>query len=146
MIAENFEKIYADFRLQLYKHIFSVLGEREGSLSVTEFFVVETIGLMGSPTVSEFAEALSISSSLAAYKVRQLVEKGYVKKQVTEDRRSFRLTVTDKFYKYYHQENSYGSYIFGTLSKTLTEEELEFTDRLFEKFVNTIEENKRHNV
>jgi len=140
-LEENFEKIYRDFRLHIYKRVFSVLGEREGSLSATEFFAVETIGLMGEPTVGEFAEALSITSSLAAYKVRQLVEKGYINKVSADDKRSFKLQVTDKFTRYYHQENSYGSYIFKLLSKTLNREELEFTDKLFKKFVKTIETN-----
>ena len=45
-IEKNFEKIYRNFRLHLYKYIFEALGEREGSLTVTEFFAVETIGLM----------------------------------------------------------------------------------------------------
>lgn len=139
MLEENFEKIYRNFRLQLYKHIFEVLGEREGSLTVTEFFAVEVIGLMDNPTVGEFAESISVSSSLAAYKVRQLIEKGYVIKVPTEDKRTFRLAVTDKFKKYYHEQNSYGRYIFDILSKTLTEQELEFTDKLFEKFVATIQ-------
>ena len=111
-IEQNFERIYRDFRLRLYKYIFSVMGEREGSLTVTEFFSVETIALMGSPTVSEFADALSITSSHAAYKVRQLIEKGYVTKTPTDDRRTFKLEVTDKFKKYYHEKNAYGNYIF----------------------------------
>lgn len=138
-IEANFEKIYRNFRLELYKRIFSLLGEREGSLTVTEFFAVETIGLMENPTVSEFAECLSISSPLAAYKVHKLAEKGYLKKETAEDKRSSRLQVTDKFLRYYHGENSYGRYIFDMLKDTLTPEELEFTDKLFEKFVQTIE-------
>lgn len=138
-IESNFEKIYRSFRLQLYKRIFGILGEREGSLSVTEFFAVETIGLMDNPTVGEFAECLSISSPLAAYKVHKLVEKGYIVRETCEDKRSGRLQVTDKFRKYYHDEDSYGRFIFDILSKSLTEEELADTDRLFEKFVQTIE-------
>ncbi len=138
-LTSNFEKIYKNFRLQIYKRVFAILGEREGSLSATEFFAVETIGLMGEPTVGEFAEALSITSSHASYKVRQLVEKGYIEKIATEDKRSFKLCVTEKFTKYYHSENSYGNYIFEILSKSLTQEEIEFTDKLFKKFVNTIE-------
>lgn len=139
MIAVNFEKIYANFRLELYKRVFATLGEREGSLTVTEFFAVETIGLMGNPTVSEFAEALSVTSPLAAYKVRQLIDKGYIVKVPAEDKRSFRLAVTEKFTRFYHPENSYGTYIFEILKKSLTEEELAFCDKLFEKFVETIE-------
>lgn len=142
-IESDFETIYRDFRLRLYKHIFGVMGEREGSLTATEFFAVETIGLMGAPTVSEFAEALSITSSHAAYKVRQLIDKGYVIKEPTEDRRTFRLKTTDKFLKYYHDENSYGRYIFDFLSSTMTEEELAQTSELFGKFVEVIKE-KNH--
>lgn len=141
-IEQNFERIYRDFRLRLYKYIFSVMGEREGSLTVTEFFSVETIALMGSPTVSEFADALSITSSHAAYKVRQLIEKGYVTKTPTYDRRTFKLEVTDKFKKYYHEKNAYGNYIFKVLSKTMSAEELSVTDGLFKKFVQTIEKEK----
>lgn len=138
-IEENFEKIYRNFRLKLYKHIFDVMGECEGSLTATEFFAVETVGLMKNPTVSEFAEALSITSSHAAYKVRQLVSKGYLIKEPTEDKRSYRLAVTEKFTKYYHKQDSYGAYIFDMLSKTLTQEELLQTGKLFAKFVETIE-------
>ena len=138
-IVDNFEKIYKSFRLQIYRHIFEVMGEREGSLTATEFFAVETIGLMDNPTVSEFAYALSITSSHAAYKVRQLVSKGYVVKVPTEDKRSYRLSVTEKFMQYYHKEDSYGEYVFNMLSKTLTPSELAQTGKLFAKFVETIE-------
>lgn len=142
-IEENFEKIYRNFRLQIYRHIFEVMGEHEGSLTATEFFAVETIGLMKNPTVSEFADALSITSSHAAYKVRQLVAKGYLVKEPTDDKRSQRLAVTEKFTKYYHKQDSYGAYIFNMLSETLTQEELLQTGRLFAKFVETIENIKK---
>ena len=121
-IESNFEKIYRNFRLRLYKYIFGIIGEREGSLTVTEFFAVETIGLLDNPTIGEFAECLSITSSHAAYKVRQLVEKGYVVKTPTEDKRTFRLGITEKFTKFYHEDNSYGKYIFEMLSNTRSEE------------------------
>lgn len=143
-LESNFEKIYRNFRLHLYQYIFSVLGEREGSLTVTEFFAVETIALMDSPTVSEFAEFLSITSSHASYKVRQLIEKGYVKKVPTDDKRTFKLEVTEKFTKYYHRDNAYGKYIFDILKQTLTDEEIEQTDRLFEKFVKAIEKGDKN--
>lgn len=137
-ICENFEKIYSDFRLKIYKRIFKVLGEREGSLTATEFFAVETIGLMGSPTIGEFAKALSITSSHAAYKVRSLADKGYIVKRATGDRRAFRLEVTDKFTRFYHKEDSYGNYIFSLVSGAMTAEELKTVGGLFEKFVNII--------
>lgn len=140
-LVRNFEEIYRGFRLQLYKYIFSLMGEREGSLTVTEFFAVETIALMNRPTVTEFAECLSITSSHAAYKVRQLVEKGYVNKVPTDDKRTFRLEVTEKFYKYYHEDNAYGKYIFGVMSKTMNREELEKADEFFRKIAGIFKEN-----
>ena len=129
-IESNFEKIYRNFRLRLYKYIFGIIGEREGSLTVTEFFAVETIGLLDNPTIGEFAECLSITSSHAAYKVRQLVEKGYVVKTPTEDKRTFRLGITEKFTKFYHEDNSYGKYIFEMLSNTMSADDLEQTDEI----------------
>lgn len=36
MLDESFEKIYRAFRLEYYKHFFSVLRERAGSLSAAE--------------------------------------------------------------------------------------------------------------
>lgn len=142
-IESNFEKIYSNFRMNIYKHIFALLGEREGSITVTEFFAVETIGLLNEPTVTEFAQALAITSSLAAYKVRQLVQKGYVEKVSTEDKRTYRLRATEKYKKYYHEQNSYGKYVFSLIEKTLSADELNATGRLFEKFVKTIESNPK---
>lgn len=139
MIEENFEKIYRDFRLRLYRKIFETIGEGDGALTATEFFAVETAGLMGEPTIGEFAECLSITSSHAAYKVKKLMEKGYLERIPTGDRRTFRLKTTEKFEKFYHGEDNYGKYVFESLAAALTEEELQETDRLFEKFVRTID-------
>ena len=80
MIEQDFEVIYKEFRLMLYKQIFGIIGEKAGSLSATEFFSVEVVYLLGSPTVTEFAEYLNISSPNAAYKVKSLIEKGYMTK------------------------------------------------------------------
>lgn len=139
MLKENFEKIYRNFRLNVYKRIFEIMGENEGSLTATEFFAAETAELMDGPTISEFADFLSITSSHAAYKVRQLAEKGYIEKTPTADKRTYRLKVTDKFEREYHSRKSYGSYVFDILSESLTAEELAAVDRLFEKFVKTID-------
>lgn len=142
MIQENFEKIYRKFRLELYRQIFGVLGEREGSLTVSEFFSVEVIYLLENPTVGEFAKTLSISLPNATYKVRSLIEKGYIRKEETHDKRTFRLAVTDKFLRYYHSEFSYGQYIFDRLSERLSREQLAQVDSLFEDFISQIDREK----
>lgn len=57
----------------------------------------------------------------------------------TADKRTYRLRVTEKFKREYHSRNSYGSYVFKILSRSLAPEELEIVDGLFEKFVKTID-------
>lgn len=135
-IEKNFEIIYGQFRLQLYRHIFDLLGDREGSLTATEFFAAEVIYLLGNPTVKKFADFLNINSAHAAYKVRSLTEKGYLEKEASErDRRSCNLKVTEKFLKYYHREDSYGTFVFDRLKEHLSADELADVNRLFEKFI-----------
>ena len=137
-IERDFEVIYNEFRLRLYKHIFGIIGEKAGSLSATEYFSAEVVYLLGNPTVTEFAEYLNISSPNAAYKVRSLIEKGYLVKTQTEDKRSYRLSVTEKFTRYYHKEDSYGTYITKMLEKRLTEEEMKYVGRIFRKYIEQI--------
>ena len=135
----NFEKIYRNFRLQLYKYIFEIMGEREGSLTVTEFFAVETIGLMGSPTVTEFADCLSITSSHAAYKVRQLVEKATSVACLPRISARSDLKLRKNFINIIIRITHTVNNVLKILSEILNGDELEQTDRLFKKFVETIE-------
>ena len=60
------------------------------------------IYLLGSPTITQLAETLGISQPNATYKVNNLVAKGYVCKTVSaDDKRECRVTVGERFYKYY---------------------------------------------
>lgn len=139
MIAENFDKIYKAFRLQIYRHIFSILGKRESTLSAADYFTVETIYLLGNPTITEFARILSISQPNVTYRIKSLIEKGYVVKRETEKKNTFRLAVTDRFLRYYHEDMGYGNFIFKELSERLSEEELLKVDEIFQNFIRQIE-------
>lgn len=139
MIAENFDKIYKAFRLQIYRHIFSILGKRESTLSAADYFTVETIYLLGNPTITEFARILSISQPNATYRIKSLIEKGYVVKRETEKKNTFRLAVPDRFLRYYHEDMGYGNFIFKELSERLSEEELLKVDEIFQNFIRQIE-------
>lgn len=124
MLDESFEKIYRAFRLEYYKHFFSVLRERAGSLSAAEISSVEVIYLLNEPTMKEFADYIDISPPNATYKVKSLVEKGYLKKIPTEDGREFRLRVTDQFRRYYSDDASYGQFILSKMQERLSPEEI----------------------
>ena len=124
MLDESFEKIYRAFRLEYYKHFFSVLRERAGSLSAAKISSVEVIYLLNEPTMKEFADYIDISPPNATYKVKSLVEKGYLKKIPTEDGREFRLRVTDQFRRYYSDDASYGKFILSKMQERLSPEEI----------------------
>lgn len=124
MLDESFEKIYRAFRLEYYKRFFSVLRERAGSLSAAEISSVEVIYLLNEPTMKEFADYIDISPPNATYKVKSLVEKGYLKKIPTEDGREFRLRVTDQFRRYYSDDASYGKFILSKMQERLSPEEI----------------------
>src|SRR5699024_3625387 len=98
MLRDSFVKFYKRVRLMHYQELFGRIREKDGSLSATEAFAVDVIYLLGSPTLTQFADALGISQPNATYKVNNLVAKGYVKKTTSEgDKRECRVTVCDKF-------------------------------------------------
>lgn len=137
VLTKQFEEIYRTFRLQLYKDIFGILKEREGSLSATEYFAAEVVFLLGSPTISQFAEFLNVSSSHAAYKVKTLIDKGYINKLPTSDGRTFKLTVTEKFSRFYHEEDYYGNYVMKKVSAKLSKEQEKQLTELLDMIIKT---------
>ena len=101
MLETHVLRISDKIHLRFYQRLFSIIKEREGSLTAMEVFAVEVIHALGKPTISEFADFIGISRPGASYKVASLIQKGYVVKEISEgDRREFRLVLTDKYYSY----------------------------------------------
>ena len=101
MLEDHILRITDKIHLQFYRRLFSIIKEREGSLTAMEVFAVEVIHALGSPTISEFADFLGISRPGASYKVSSLIQKGYILKEPSmDDKREFRLTLTEKYYNY----------------------------------------------
>ncbi len=106
-LEDTFNNVYVKIKMQFYKRMLQRLESREASLSTVETFSVEVIDALGTPTLSEFAKAAGISIANATYKVQNLIKKGYVQKERSEeDRRESHLHVTDRFneYKKLHTE------------------------------------------
>ena len=77
-------------------------------MTTVEVFCSEIIQAMGRPTVNEFASFVGISPSNAAYKVNSLIQKGYLKKEQSEDdKREYHLAVTQKYFDYYNISYNY---------------------------------------
>ena len=95
MFREKFDRVYAKFKLHFYQKVFEKIQDKENCLTTVETFCMEIIYAANGPTVNEFAKIANLSSPNAAYKVNNLVKKGYLNKiQSIEDRREYHLYVT----------------------------------------------------
>lgn len=132
MLYDQIKKLYEHFRLEHYRELFGRIREKDGSLSATEAYAADVIYLLGSPTVSTFAEVLGISQPNATYKINNLAAKGYVTRSASdEDRRECRVSVVNKFFSYYNTDYPFIANGIEKLSEEYTPEQL----ALFEKML-----------
>lgn len=136
MLENEFENLYLKFRLNYCKNLFSKVNE---SLSPTESYCVETIYLLDRPTVHEFAEYIHISQPNATYRINNLIEKGYVRKVISEnDKREYHLEVTDKFLKDYGVNTSFNAKLMEGIREKFSEEEIKLLEKMIQKIVEEI--------
>ncbi len=133
MLNENFCKVYDKFKLHFYRKVFELVRERDGSLSAMEAFSLEVIKMLGTPTVSQFADFLNISQSNATYKVNNLIKKGYLERQNSQlDRREYHLVLSEKFYNYIGLLSSYESTVTERITRRFSPEEAALFDRMLQ--------------
>ena len=131
MLKEDFTRVYSKFKLHFYQMIFERIQDQESSLTTVETFCMEIIYAMKGPTVNEFAKMANLSSPNAAYKVNNLIKKGYLEKvQSTEDRREFHLYITQKYMDYYNISYQYLDTVLKRLEKRFSKEELATVERV----------------
>jgi DNA-binding MarR family transcriptional regulator len=92
---------------------------------------MEVIYAMERPTINEFANFIKISQPNAAYKVNNLIRKGYLRKvRSQKDKREYFLEVTDKYIDFLDIENSYMHKVLERLESRFTKPELEELDNM----------------
>ena len=124
MLKKSFFNVYTKFKLHFYKEIFQRFQNREASLTTVETFCMETIMALGRPTVNEFATFMCISPPNAAYKVNNLIKKGYINKVQSEtDRREYHLEVTQKYIDYYNISANYMVDVMDRIAKRFSPED-----------------------
>ena len=139
MLQDSFNRVYTKFKMHFYQKLFEKLQERETSLTTVETFCMEIIYALDKPTVAEFAEMADISSPNAAYKINNLVKKGYLKKvQSTEDKREYHLEVTQKYIDDYNISNTYLSEVMERIQNRFSPEELETLERMLDVISNEL--------
>ena len=135
VLEEALLEVYTKFKLNFYKKIFSRFETREASLSAVETFCVDVIGALNEPTINEFAKFVHTSQANATYKVQSLIEKGHViKQQSKEDKREYRLCMTERFHQYNHLSQDYIVEVSRRLQSRVCKEEL----KTFEKILRLI--------
>ena len=131
MLRDEFSRVYSKFKLHFYQKVFERIEGRETSLTTVETFCMEIIYAANGPTVNEFAKLANLSSPNAAYKVNNLMKKGYLEKiQSTEDKREYHLYVTQTYLDYYNISYQYLNTVLNRLEGRFSQEELEVVKRV----------------
>ena len=125
MLEEVFQDVYTKFKLHFYQNVFQRFATREATLTTVESFCMEGIMAMGEPTIAEFSRMMRISTPNAAYKINNLIQKGYVtKKQSPDDKREYHLYVTKKYIDYYNVSYRYLSTVMERIKNRFPEEDV----------------------
>ena len=125
MLDESFDRVYTKFKLHFYRSIFGRFQKREASLTTVETFCMEIIMALGKPTVNEFSSFVGISAPNAAYKINNLIQKGYVRKEQSEtDKREYHLVVTQKYIDYYNISYGYLSTVMDRIKARFPAEDV----------------------
>lgn len=133
MLEQRFAEIYTKFKLSLYARVFGQFNDREEGLSAVEVFCVEVIYALGSPTVNEFAGFCKLSAPNAAYKINNLVRKGYITRvRSTEDKREYHLNVTEKYMKDYGITYDYMNVVMKRIRERFSPEEVEQLEEILD--------------
>lgn len=131
MLHDSFNSVYTKFKLHFYQSVVEKLQDREASLTTMESFCMEIIYALGNPTVSEFANFANISSPNAAYKINNLVKKGYLKKVPSkDDKREYHLEVTKRYLDYYNISYNYMAEVVKRMDSRFEPEELKVLEKI----------------
>ena len=127
MLYEDIRAIYTKFKLYYYRRIFRKLDTgAKDALTAIETFCAEAIYGLGRPNLTEFAKFNNVSQPNAAYKIRSLEKKGYVRRVRSEaDCRVVHLEVTEKFMKLYGSSERYAKVLAKRIQRRFPEEDIQ---------------------
>lgn len=139
MFQKLFPEVYTKFKLHFYQEIFSRFQDREASLTTVETFCMEVIHALNRPTINEFASFTNISPPNAAYKVNNLIQKGYIQKtRSAKDKREYHLQVTKKYLDYYNISSNYVETVMQRMRQRFSEEEMQQLEKMLSVISNEL--------
>ncbi len=131
MLDRAFQQVYTKFKLHFYQQVFNKFETREATLTTVESFCMEIIMALGNPTIAEFSSMMNLSTPNAAYKINNLVKKGYVEKvQSSTDKREYHLHPTKKYIDYYSVSYAYLQKVVDRAKQRFTPDELRTLEQM----------------
>jgi len=130
MLSKEFQEVYNIFKMNFYASMCANSKE----LTMQEAFSLDIIYMLGNPTILEYAKYMGISQPNATYKINQMIDKGYLHKEVCQhDKRAYRLNVTDKFLSCYRDNDRYIKKTLGEIENTFSKEEVELLEKMLKE-------------
>ena len=124
-LEKSFATIYTKSKLHFYQTI-SKRKTVDEALTIFEVFCMEGILALEQPTIAQFGRLMNLSTPNAAYKVNNLVKKGYVERvQSQADKREYHLKPTQKYLDEYNVSYSYLDTVIARAREHFSEDELE---------------------
>ena len=131
MLDRAFQQVYTKFKLHFYQQVFNKFETREATLTTVESFCMEIIMALGNPTIAEFSNMMHLSTPNAAYKINNLVKKGYVEKvQSSTDKREYHLHPTKKYIDYYSVSYAYLQKVVDRAKQRFSPDELRTLEQM----------------
>ena len=129
MLSKSFQEVYNIFKMNFYKS----MCENSKELTMQEAFSLDIIYMLGNPTILVYATYMGISQPNATYKINQMIDKGYLVKEVCKnDKRAFRLQVTQKFIDCYRDNDRFIKKTLDDIEQRFDEKEVELLKKMLE--------------
>ncbi len=127
MLSKEFQAVYDIFKRNFYASMCANSKE----LTMQEAFSLDIIHMLGNPTILEYANYMGISQPNATYKINQMIDKGYLIKEVYEkDKRAYKLQVTKKFLSLYRDNDRYIKKVLKEVENTFSKEEVQLLEKM----------------
>lgn len=129
MLSKSFQEVYNIFKMNFYKS----MCENSKELTMQEAFSLDIIYMLGNPTILDYATYMGISQPNATYKINQMIDKGYLVKEVCKnDKRAFRLQVTQKFIDCYRDNDRFIKKTLDDIEQRFDEKEVKLLNKMLE--------------
>lgn len=141
MLSSEFQLVYNIFK----KNFYASMCANSKQLTMQEAFSLDIIYMLEEPTILEYANYMGISQPNATYKINQLIDKGFLTKDVClEDKRAFRLKITNKFLECYRDNDRYIQSVLSNIEDTFHKDEVDLLIKMLTTVKNDMERGYIH--